>query len=220
MSLLMERLEDRLPKDLRGLPRRARSALGVLVVTLLVALVTVPVLMIFLTDAEDEAAGLRRQIQGLRGQIAQARADYAFVQDNRVRYMRALERGLFRPQDRLEAKDALDELFAADYLAGLTYEFAAASAGRPDGAEHDVVSTPLNLEVGAMLDGDVYAFVRDMEARFPGFPVLKRLTVTRGEPLTQQALERIARGEAVPLVRATLSYDWRSAVPPNQGEGQ
>lgn len=220
MSMLMERLEERLPKDLRDLPRGPRTALGVLAVTALLAVVTLPVLMLLVSDAEDEAMMLRSQVQAVRGQITQARADYAFVQDNQGRYVSALERGLYRAQDRLEAKEALDGLFATDYLTGLTYEFAAASTGRPPGAQHDVVSTPLRLELGAMLDRDVYAFLRDMEKTFPGYPVLKGLTVKPGDALTQDALTRITRGEAVPLVRATVTYDWRSAVSPNQGGGR
>lgn len=213
----------RLPAALRKLPPLARLALVVLLTDAVIAAVALPVLWGRVDAREAEVRRLDREIGALRAETRQARQDVVFVQENAERYEKVLGSGLFDGQNRLLAQHRLDEAFVDNYLADLTYEFAAAEERALPVRDHILVATPLRLEAQALLDRDIFTLIRDLDSRFPGTAVLRGLSLGPVTPVTADALRRIRAGVAVPFFTATLTYEWRTVRRPAemaQGRGQ
>lgn len=198
-----------LPAELRDLPRPTLVALGTVAVNLLLLLVVVPYAMGQLDDLQVQFNRLRGEVTQTRTLTLQARKDFEFVQENSARYVDALDRGLFEAQDRLDATARLDELYNRDHLAALAYEFTSQTTA--EGRGITIVTTPLRLSADAMLDRDIYMFMRDLQHSFPGVLVLREMRIRPKVPLSGQVLDSIRAGTAVALFNADLSYDWRVA---------
>lgn len=202
----------------KQLPRNARIALGVLAVTAAVAAVALPMALSAVDDAERELRTLRARTSQVQGQARQAADDFDYVTANAPRYRDALARGVLDPQDRLAAKTDLDQLMKDAYLVRLGYEMAAAKTEEgPDG--YAVVSTPMKLEVSALLDRDVFVLLRDLETAFPGYGVVRGFRITRADPVDDSNLKKVAAGTPVPFITGSISIDWRTARKPGGGEG-
>lgn len=212
------KLSLEIPDELRDLPRPTLIALGGLVLNLLALVFLLPYVYGQLDDLRRDLGRLRAETTATRAQTLQAKQDYEFVQENQGRYLDALARGLFEPQDRLVAKARLDDLYVRDHLVSLTYEFA--SQTTQEAGDVQVVTTPLRLAVDSLLDRDVYTFMKDVEHSFPGVLVLREMTIGQRTPVTDQVLAQIRAGTAVPLFSASLVYDWRVARNPQREAGQ
>lgn len=205
----------RVPPELRDLPRTTLIALGVVAANLLILAGLMPMALEQADALEADLSRLRADVRQTRMATEKARDDIAFVEANTDRYLDALDRGLFEPQDRLKATAKLDDLYIRDYLAGLTYEFSSQSLDTQ--GDTTIVTTPLRLTVDTLLDRDIYAFMQDLERSFPGVLVLKELHVVPRQEVTDQVLAQIRAGTPVPLFSGELLYDWRVA---RGGEGQ
>lgn len=198
---------------LKQLPRGARIALGVLAVTAAVALVGLPYAASHVAEAEAQLRTARAQTAQTQAQARQAAMDYDYVVANADRYEDALARGALDPQDRLKARERLDELMRETYLVRLGYEMAAVKTEPADGG-YSIVTTPLTLEVSAMLDHDVFVLLRALDGAFPGYGVLKGFRIARADPVNADALKKVAAGTPVAFITGTISLDWRSARAP------
>lgn len=198
---------------LHQLPRGARVALGVLTLTIVIALGALPFAFAAVDEAEGQLRRLRAATNQARGEAQQAALDYDYVVANTDRYKNALERGVLTPQDRLDARQRLDTLMNETYLVRMGYEMAAAVIQQGPGG-HEMVTTPIKMEVSAMLDRDIFELLRDLENAFPGYGVLRGFNLARGDAVTDEALRRIKAGEPLPFITGSVTVEWRSATAP------
>lgn len=204
---------------LRQLPRGTRIALGVLAVTILIAVGALPFAFAAVEEADAEFRRLRAATNQTRGEAQQAVMDYDYVVANADRYKNALGRGVLDPQDRLDARQRLDTLMSEAYLVRMGFEMAAAVTQQGPGG-FDLITTPIKMEVSAMLDRDIFVLLRDLEDAFPGYGVLRGFRLTRGDAVTDEALRRVTAGEPLPFVTGSVTLEWRSATAPGgQGAG-
>ncbi len=204
---------------LRQLPRGARVALGVLAATTVIALGALPFAFAAVEEADGQFRRLRAATNQARGEAQQAALDYDYVVANTGRYKNALERGVLDPQDRLDARQRLDTLMNQTYLVRMGYEMAAAVNQQGPGG-HDLVTTPIKMEVSAMLDRDIFVLLRDLEDAFPGYGVLRGFRLSRGDAATDEALRRVTAGEPLPFVTGSITLEWRSATAPGGRAGE
>ncbi|MFA7430099.1 MAG: hypothetical protein WCZ23_08075 [Rhodospirillaceae bacterium] len=203
---------------LRHLPRGSRIALGIITMTAVVALGALPFAFSAVDEAEAALRRLRAETNQTRGQAQQAALDYAYVQDNSGRYKDALARGVLDEQDRLAARQRMDELMNDAYLVRMAYEMAAAES-KPGPGGYQIVSTPIKMEVASMLDRDIFVLLQSLETAFPGYGVVRGFRIARQDPVTEDALRRVTAGEPVPFLTGTVTFDWRSAQPPAGATG-
>lgn len=203
---------------LRQLPRGARIALGVLAVTVIVAAAGLPFAFGAVDDAQAELRRLRAATNQTANQARQAAQDYDYIVANTERYEDALGRGILAPQNRLEARHRLEDMQGYHYLVRMAFEMAAVRT-QPGPGGHEILSTPITIEVGAMLDHDIFTLLRGLERAFPGYAVLRGFRLARQTEVTEDALARITAGQPVPFVSGSITLDWRTARAPN-GEGR
>lgn len=192
------------------LPRRARIALGVLGVTAVLGLTGIPYGMMMVDDREAEARRLRNATNQALGLAAMASRDHDYVVENQGRYEDALKRGLLAPQDRLEAQKRLDHLVDVHHLVRLSHELSPVRLDAAAGG-YQVVNTPVRLEVGAMLDRDIFQMLEDLDDLLPGYTVVRGLRLNRQQPVTEENLDRITSGQPVAFVGGTVQLEWRTA---------
>lgn len=199
-----------LRKLLAGLPRSTRVSLWVLVVVVAVSAVALPWMMSVLDDQEAQLRRLRAETNLALAEGAQMRRDHDYVVDNQGRYEDALARGLLEPQDRLAAQQILDGVLDDHYLVRLTHELAPVRL-EPAGQGYEAVITPVRLEIGAMLDRDVFTVLRDAEDLLPGAVVVRGFRLMRQQPVTPTTLDRLRTGSPVAFIGATIDLEWRTA---------
>lgn len=194
---------------LKQLTRGARIALGVLAATAGAAAAGLPYGASLVAEADAQLRSLRAQTSQTQAEARQAAMDHDYVVANTGRYKDALARGVLTPQDRLGARERLDELMRDSYLVRLGYEMAAARTEQA--GAHTIVTTPMKLEISALLDRDVFGLLRALDGAFPGYGVLQGFRIARADPVDDSALRKVAAGTAVPFITATVSLDWRTA---------
>lgn len=165
------------------------------------------------TDLSQERERITGEVASLRRQIRELRGDSSFVADNLPHYGTLLERGLLRKQNRLEASDRLERLALDLRINQLRYEFQAEEryqVSTTAAARLEVVSTPIAVQIDALLDREVFAFLNRVRDSLGGAVILRSLTLSRAALDPAAAAAALRRQERPSLVRASVTLDWVS----------
>jgi hypothetical protein len=207
-DLLMRQLTDRMP-------RRVAISVIALAVTLVLALVIVPVLGGFHSDTLDRNEGLKSSIGALTKNLKQAKDDHKYILDHRDEFDELTHSDRLIPHTRSVATAQLAKLALGRGLTTLSYSFSAAgdkttSRDQVTGGYRVQVEN-IDLKVGSALDTQIFELVTDMNENFPGVAVVESLAMERAADLTTDALNAVSRGQESGLVKGVIGLSWRTA---------
>lgn len=203
-------LLDKLPPWTQTLSPRVHRALAFIAVLGLIATLGYPYASGKIELEQQRLNRLLSEISSTNAEITDTRREYDFVINNIPRYEQALERNILSPQDRLAARHMLDDLYYRHHLVSLNYEFSQANF-LPAGNTHEVVSTPIVLQVGAMLDRDIMSMLRTLERSLPGYPVFRSITLKGIDTIQEADLVAIRAGTPVAFFQGEIRLEWRTA---------
>lgn len=199
----------------RALPRRTRLSILALAGAALHGALVIGGGQYALSELQTVETRLRGQLGGIQAETARLREDVAFVTDNAGRYEDILARGMFADRNRLAARRAVENLVRSNRLQ-------AEIALRPEARRQPidpglsnrffVLDTPIDVQVGGILDSDLYTFMRDVTTALPGFLVLRKARLERVPEVTAENLVSLSNGLPVALVKGQFLYGWRSAA--------
>lgn len=72
-----------------------------------------------------------------------------------------------------------------------------------------VMSSDVSISLKALSDEYVYQFIDALQHQFPGYVRIKTFTLTQETPVSKEVIQRIAEGEAVPIVSGNIDFSWR-----------
>jgi hypothetical protein len=160
-------------------------------------------------SAESERARLQQEIIDLP-------AKYEQLKKNEARYEGFLAHGYTKTQDRIAARQRLDELRNESGIRGIDYNIDAQEILKSDesyAVTDDMVRSGINVSFKALTDVEIRDFVDKMQNEFDGLVVLKNLDLERKEPLTQDNLAKLSMKTPVDFIEGKASFDWYSLVP-------
>lgn len=166
--------------------------------------------------------------------IRELRGDTSFVREQLSIYRKIEARGFLTPKSQSDAAALLTELANAERLNELTYEF-----GEPVAVEvptrRDIdarlLSTPIELQISALSDAHVFAFLDAFAVGLPGHVSVRQMELDRVSFSVESAVERIEsqwrrigddparRPERPAFVNAQIILDWTTMQIVTEGRG-
>jgi len=207
-----------LPFKLPDLPRHVMLSIAVIAGSA----VFYVVLLLTLASSRDAAvtdfSRLEAESAQLKKNLAQSKADFSFVQENREKYDALMKSDRLVPHTRVTAVRRLQELARREGLTTLNYEFSGGGETSPAAAmsqgasgDYRVNVETIKLKVGAAVDGKIYRFLRDISNDFPGAAVVQVVDLARAPAVSADALNSVAAGRESLLVTGEVTFLWRTA---------
>lgn len=164
----------------------------------------------YAAQVQQQTAEVDAALFSLRRDIRELRGDSTFVADKMPEYHALRQKGFLEPQSRLQAAGLLESLALNHKINELKYEF------RPEErhkltvprSEVEVVSTTMMLQLNALLDEDVFAFLEAVTQRLRGHVAIRGFRIGRTEEDLGGILKRVAAGTRPSSVTAQLVIDW------------
>lgn len=150
--------------------------------------------------AKTEQSALQNNVKALRD-------DLIFIKDHQKEFNFLIEKGWFIPKSRLIAGEVIEQLQSS--LNEVQYIFEPESTQNLK-ESHTFKVTKVVMEVGALFESDVYAFVEALIENFPGILSLHELSLTRGEEINERSLLALRNNEPPNFVVGKLVFDWFS----------
>jgi len=137
--------------------------------------------------------------ENLRRQLKELEKDLAFVNRHQKDLSLLIEKGWFASHSRLIAAATIEQLSCS--LSHVRYTFEPEKITKREGKQTYKI-TPLTFVIGALLDTDIYVFLRVLLEKFPGVLCPCELMLTRKD---------ITREENPTFVEGTLVLEWVSS---------
>jgi hypothetical protein len=193
--------------------RALRTPLILLGINLAVGLLTAGVVYGYAGNQASRRDQLTSSMQNLSYQRATAVEDLAYIETNQTAFDTLLAEGLLADQDRLEAARLLEQVGHQHRLNGIRYSFSPQREG-PLGpgrlAQMTLLSAEVTIEMTAVLDLDLLAFARSVQAHLPGDVRVIAFSLERHHDAEPDLLARLRAAQRVDLVAGRLQLEWRA----------
>jgi len=170
--------------------------------------------------------GLEREKRALGGQLSVVRSDMERMKiefeqlDAQQDYFDDLKmKGFFSAQERSNAKVLFSEIQADSNVISAVVSVDSGVVGDDKEAEkanHKVLISPVEVEIRAFDDGDIYRYIEMALDRFPGHLSFDRVEISRIQDVSSPVLRAIASGAYPEMVYARLGMSWRTLIPDSQ----
>lgn len=165
---------------------------------------------------QTELSREKGQVASVRSNLTKIQVEFSQLEDQKAQFERLENTSFFASQNRREAQVLLEEfqeesgVVTAKVEIGSGFTSEHAEAGRSD---HVILKSPLEIEVTAMDDTDVFRYVWLLENRFPGYVDIKSITLERSKQLDRKMLQEIITGQSPEIVSAKLEAIWKTMIP-------
>lgn len=144
---------------------------------------------------ENKKTKMILDVQGLKKKLT-------FLREKSVDLQRLQDKGWETPYGRVRASQSLEVTAEDARLNSLYYEFA------PEKERVGTRHTRVNIELTAVIDGDVMNYMDKITEDFPGIVQPVALSLSRYEHVSPQALESLKTGDEPDFVYGKISFDW------------
>ena len=173
--------------------------------------------------AEQDVRIVRGQIFDLQSDIEKMSIEYEQLEKQQGQFEILAQSGFFEFQGRRKAQELFENI---QRRANVIKAVANIDAGRLDEnnlagkADHDLLVSPVTLEIESYDDIDVYKYLYLLKQSFPGHIALDKLDLRRVADMDAVVLRGIAGGDDISLVSAEIELTWRTMVPRNENEDE
>lgn len=158
----------------------------------------------------------RGTVATLGGEIDKIKIELEDLREQQRIFEALHEQGFFSLQDRQQADELITEIQQQSHVISA---LASVNAGTIEANEYaqkagyKILRTPIEIEIKAIEDIDIYKYLYLLRRRMPGYISFDNVHLERRGELTGVILRGIASGEKPPLSLATVSAVWRTMVP-------
>lgn len=169
--------------------------------------------------ADRNLRSVRGQYNTVQADLRQMQLEFEQLEERQDRFDALKAGGYFSTQDRNDAK----QLFSAiQRNSGVLSAVVSVKSGviesNPEAskAQYKVLMSPIEVEIKAFDDNDVYKYIDIASKNFPGHLSVDGITIKRTREVTAVLLRAIAGGTSPELVTASIRMSWRTMIPEDQ----
>lgn len=200
------------------------GVLGIKRVIVLAALVAINVLLAAsaymylapeIIKKEREMRSVRGEVGTLRSDIDRMQVEFEQLEDQKAEFERLAADGFLRDQNRRQAELVFNTI---QKRSGVTKATASVEPGSiEDNAEaqkagHKVLSSPMQVQLQAVDDINVYNYLHLIEHYFPGHVEIEEVFIERKARVTGTILKAIAGGQNPTMVEADIKMVWKTLI--------
>jgi hypothetical protein len=197
----------------------ARRVVIVLVLLLVNAALAGMVYMVMLPQQDTQERSLRMlrgQASILRDDIARMQMEFTQLEQQKAAFEKLEKDGFFKNQSRRQAEETFNVIqkksgvnkAIASILGGVIEDSPEAAK-----AKYKILKSPIQIQLEAVDDVDVYHYLFLIEHYFPGHISVEGITLKREADVSGTVLRAIAAGENPALVSAQVDLLWRTMIP-------
>lgn len=179
----------------------------------------------YLLPQSDELTNEKNATESDRSRLQQEIIDlpakYDALKKNEARYDALMAHGFTQPQDRIVARQKLDNLRAESGLRGISYNIQPLEVvkGDQDYALTDqMVRSQIDVTFESLTDVEIRDFIDKMRDQFNGLIVLKEIALERKDPLNEENLLKLSKKTPVDFITGKATFSWYDLVP-KPGDG-
>jgi hypothetical protein len=146
-----------------------------------------------------EKVSLQRDIKTLE-------ADITFIKEHQKEIDFLIKKGWFIPKSRLIAGEAITKLQGS--LNDVQYTFEPETTKSLKDSQDTFKMTKIELEVGALLDTDIYSFIHNLLETFPGILIPRELTLSRSAEINENNLLALRHNTRPHFITGKLIFEW------------
>ena len=148
--------------------------------------------------SDQEKNSLKNQVNALKN-------DVNFVKKHQEELDFLIEKGWFIPKNRLIAGEILEKLRVS--LNEIQYTFEPEIIQNLE-EEYPFKVTKIIIEVGALLESDIYEFLDTILEKFSGILRLHEFTLSHGEEVNKKNLSALRKNVCPNFVKGKLIFEW------------
>lgn len=173
-----------------------------------------------------EADASEKRLRTLRGENQTTSADIERMQiefeqlDQQQDKFDALKAdGFFKAQVRSVAKKLFKDIQDESRVVSAVASVRPGSIEENEEAKksnYKVLVSPVDIQIQAFDDGDVYNYLYILEQKFPGHLAIDKISMQRATDISGPVLRAIATGQNPVLINANVKFSWRTMIPDSQ----
>jgi len=174
-------------------------------------------------EVSRELASSEREVNSLRSDIGKITSQLDQIMEQKKKFDRIEQAGFFDRQSRRDAQSLLQEIEEDSKVVDVT-----ASIGKPQFVQNEqaqksgyvVLSSPVEIQVQAMDDKDIFFYMNYLQSRFPGVLRLKSFEIKRNQDISGSLLREIVGGSKPALAGASVAMTWQTMVPETEKDNR
>ena len=170
-----------------------------------------------------ESASLDQESIGLRGRVGTVQADIGRIQvefDQLERQQEAFnflkDKGFFSKQTRNEVKKLFSDIQDESKVLSAVVSVKSGSVvnyEEVEKANYAVLLSPIEVDIKAFSDVDIYTYLDMMSDLLPGHLSLDEVEIERTQDVTPALLRMISYGVDPEMITASVKLSWRTIIP-------
>jgi len=131
--------------------------------------------------------------------------DYAFMRNHQKEFAFLVKKGWYSPTNRLIAGESIGKFQSLLNEVQYTFE---PEYTKTLGEAYTFKVTKIVIDVGALLDSDVYDFIHELLKQFPGILIPLEITLAHGENVNEDNLLALRHKERPNFIAGRLVFEW------------
>lgn len=170
---------------------------------------------------ENELSSVKTAISSKEGDIANLQVELDKLIEQRDTFKHLKKMGFFSTQDRIDARERIDEIRELSRVLSVKYLIKPAvleSNENIERANHVILSSSFHVDIDALDDMDIYRFMYLLKTSFPGHVSFDKIELVKLTDVNEPVLKKIGSGEPVVVVRARIDFTWRTILPEDEAK--
>lgn len=172
-------------------------------------------------DTERHLRIVRSQISSKETDISRMQIEFDQLDEQQALFDALKADGFFTEQSRRDAEDVFLQAKDNSDIVSASVKIGRGQKTQDDEATkagHVILISPIEIELEAVEDRDIYSYLYILQKLFPGHLTVDEVFIERTAQLNDVLLRAIATGQKPPLVKAQMTLSWRTMVPSDDAE--
>ncbi len=166
---------------------------------------------------------LKNSVLGAEADISRLKREFDQIEEQKADFETLSRDGFFSDQTRKDVKKIFSVVQKRSKVVsavvsvrpGLLIKNADAAK-----ANHKILTSPVDIKIKAVEDGDVYNYLRMLLDYFPGHISVDRIKMSRVKDVDLTVLRAISSGLNPELIKAEIRLSWRTMIPDTDNNQQ
>lgn len=167
-------------------------------------------------ETDRKIRTLRSQSSAVQSDIDRMQLEFEQLDKQQDAFNALKDSGFFNAQDRSNAKDMMkaiqEESRIISAVASIKSGYIAPNP-EAEKAAHFILVSPVEIDIKAFDDADIYRYLATAQRKFPGVLSVEKIEIKRNADISAPILRAIAAGANPELVSAHIVMTWKTMVP-------